>query len=453
MIVNKDFFIQFSMFLELRPCSVGAEQGISPLLLKNRLGQPQMAKARWRQRLGRRVGRIRWATRPTISARRLAFAIVVEGGRPEQVRQILRWCGVSTGSGRQLYEAMREVCRTIVALARESMAAARANLPPNTVIAFDGSWDHRRHGSKCLFSVISSQSGQVIEAAVVSKSRTDPSEILCESSTMMEAEGLRAVLPSLRQIPQITGYVHDNDAKARNIIQQSGWEITEFLDPGHAKKSFLRCLQKFEKENAKILRDIENALTHWMEILVHSHFTVEQKVFLWQNTMAHMSGNHQHCIHGPMIGPAWYLAGNPLAMQALKSFLDATQFIIEKCNGLYSTQSNESLHRRKLKFATKDVKWGFTWQARVMGAILSRNMIGWQFEVYRRLGLEDLPRDIEIALQQHDRQVNDRTIAVRTLAYRIVQNQQRNVRRNVQANQARQRQPLQYEANPYLPIE
>ena len=55
-----------------------------------------------------------------------------------------------------------------------------------------------------------------------------------------------------------------------------------------------------------------------------------------------------------------------VAMQALKGFLDATQFVIEKCCGIYSTQSNESLHRRKLKFATKDVKWGFTWHARAM---------------------------------------------------------------------------------------
>ena len=60
-----------------------------------------------------------------------------------------------------------------------------------------------------------------------------------------------------------------------------------------------------------------------------------------QNTFAYMCGNHQHCIHAPMMVPPWYLARNPLAMQALKSFLDAIQFIIEKCSGLYTTQYNE----------------------------------------------------------------------------------------------------------------
>ena len=80
-------------------------------------------------------------------------------------------------------------------------------------------------------------------------------------------------------------------------------------------------------------------------------------------------------------------------------------------------------------------------------------MIGWRFEVYRRLGLEELPRDIEIQLTRGEIQRNDRAVAVRTPEYRETQNQARNVRRNVQRNQTRQRQPLQYEENPYLRAE
>ena len=84
-----------------------------------------------------------------------------------------------------------------------------------------------------------------------------------------------------------------------------------------------------------------------------------------------------------------------------------------------------------------------------MAAILSRNMIGWRFEVYRRLGLEEL----QIQLTRGEIQRNDRAVAVRTPEYRETQNQARNVRRNVQRNQTRQRQPLQYEENPYLRAE
>ena len=402
---------------------------------------------------GRLTPQLRWGTESSTSARRLAFAILVEDGRPEPVRHIFRWCGVPVPTRQALYAAIREVWREIILLAHESMAVVRANLPRNTGIGFHGSWDHRRHGSKCLFAVICSQTGQVIEATVVTKSRTYPSEILCENSSIMEALALKTIVLRLQQLPQIVGYVHDNDGKARNIVQQAGWEIPEFLDPGHAKKSFLRCLQNFERENAKILRDIEEALIHWMEILVHSQLPVERKVFLWQNTLAHMAGWHQHCIHAPMDGPAWNLARYPVALDLLKRFLDATQFIIEKCTAVYNTQSNENLNRRKLKFATKDVKWGFTWHARVMGAVLSRNMIGWKFEIYRRLQLEALPRDLQIQLMNGEIQNYDRTLRVRTLQYRLEQNRRRNQRRNRQSNQTRRRQPLQYEDNPYLRAE
>ena len=54
-----------------------------------------------------------------------------------------------------------------------------------------------------------------------------------------------------------------------------------------------------------------------------------------------------------MIGPVWHMAGNPYAMSALKKFLDSTQFIIEKCNGLYNTQANESLNRKKIEIRLK----------------------------------------------------------------------------------------------------
>ena len=64
----------------------------------------------------------------------------------------------------------------------------------------------------------------------------------------MEALALKTIVLRLQQLPQIVGYVHDNDGKARNIVQQAEWEMPEFLDRGHAKKSFLRCCQNFERE-------------------------------------------------------------------------------------------------------------------------------------------------------------------------------------------------------------
>lgn len=409
-----------------------------------------MAKARWRRRNGLILARRRWTIRPNISARRMAFAIIVEGARPQQVCNVFRWCGLAVPTSAQIYSEMRIVCTHIKAMANESMAEARRHLPPHSVIAFDGSWDHRRRGKACLFSVICTQTGQVIESVVVTKDVTDPSQIFCEKSSLMEAKALQKLIPKLQTLPNIVGYVHDNDAKARTIIEQSGWQITEYLDPGHCKKSFLRSLQNFEKDNRNVLKTIEKALQHWMWILVHSNFTLQHKVLLWQNTLWHMAGWHQYCIHQPMIGPAWHMAGNPYAMSALKKFLDSTQFIIEKCNGLYNTQANESLNRKKLKFASKDVRWGFSWDARVMAAVLSKNTIGWKFELYQRLGLDALPEEIGANLRRQEWAAYGRSILVKTQKYRMKRNEKRMMWRRGEQNRMGRPVPLEYERNPYL---
>ena len=409
-----------------------------------------MAKARIRARAGRRGAARRWRTdQVLVNARRLAFAIIVEGAHPEQVMNIMSWCGLRVPSRQAVYNAMRPICQDICRLARTSMNEAIEAMPDNTVISFDGSWDHRRGGNSCLFSVICSQTGAVIEAMVITKKLTSPSQIFCEKSALMEAAGVHEMITRLMHIPKIVGYVHDDDGKARTLIQRSGWGITEYLDPGHAKKSFLRSLQKFEKDHGKILRAIEGPLEHWMMILIHSEFTVEQKVQLWENTLSHMAGDHTRCIHGPMDGPAWDMAGNELAMDTLKKFLDSTRYIIEKCNALYNTQSNESLNKKKLKYATRDVKWGFTWEARMMCAVLSKNMMNWKNRLYEMQGLDRLPLDAEIRLRQREIQYYGRSVLVRTPEYREERNRQRRERHRRGTTLLRQEAALQYEQNPY----
>jgi hypothetical protein len=80
----------------------------------------------------------------------------------------------------------------------------------------------------------------------------------CAPETL-EVIALIHLLPELMQLPQIVGYVHDNDAKTRKVIRESGWGIQEFLDPGHASNSFQKALQK-----ASFNEDISSRLTRWM---------------------------------------------------------------------------------------------------------------------------------------------------------------------------------------------
>ena len=74
----------------------------------------------------------------------------------------------------------------------------------------------------------------------------------------------------------------------------------------------------------------------------------------------------------------------------LKKFLESTEFILECADPLYSTQINEAFHRIKLKYASKDVKWGFAWESRMCYAILDKNESHWKQKLYNFLWLPEL---------------------------------------------------------------
>ena len=73
-------------------------------------------------------------------------------------------------------------------MAKESAQKYANLMEKNAIITLDGAWDHRRHGSCCIVTLID---------------------------------------------------VHDNDhdGVTRKIIEESNWKITEVLDVGHAVKS------------------------------------------------------------------------------------------------------------------------------------------------------------------------------------------------------------------------
>ena len=51
-------------------------------------------------------------------------------------------------------------------------------------------------------------------------------------------------------------------------------------------------------------------------------------------------------------------------------------------------------------YATKDVKWGNSWKARMMCAILDRNMVNWKLALYQKLGLPPLSEEVVRRIQQ-----------------------------------------------------
>ena len=350
---------------------------------------------------GQKAANARWHPEPiVIDPVTFAFSQLVEGGHPEKSLRMLEWNNIIVRNHDKIYDAIQFIGQQIIELTGQSMEYERQNLPEDCVISFDGSWNHRRRGSQCLFSVICRQTGRVIESIILSNKVEEDNPNFCAHSNLMEAHGLKIAINKLRTLPQIRGYVHDNDAKARKIMQDSGWGLTEYLDPGHALKCFDRRLTKLNRKHANVLKGIEGSLRKWIRALIRYDGTTEEKVNLWLNSVRHYMGDHTLCLHEQRECRIWDKATDQNAVQILREFLEDTKFIIEYCNTEFDTQSNESLHKLKLKYATKDVKWGDSWKARMMCAVLDRNMVNWKLALYEKLDLPPLSPEVVRRIQQ-----------------------------------------------------
>ena len=143
-----------------------------------------------------------------------AFSQLVEGGHPEKSLRMLEWNNIIVRNHDKIYDAIQFIGQQIIELTGQSMEYERQNLPEDCVISFDGSWNHRRRGSQCLFSVIYRQTGRVIESIIVSNKAEEDDHNFCVHSNLMEAHGFKIAINKLRTLSQIRGYVHGNDAKA-----------------------------------------------------------------------------------------------------------------------------------------------------------------------------------------------------------------------------------------------
>ena len=333
----------------------------------------------------------RQETHPKVlEARRVAFSILIEGLQPYSFLRGLAWNDCTIQRPKLVFKEMMNIGDEIIQMARHSMEKARESITPGTVISFDGSWDHRRRGSNCILAVFSCQTQKIIECQVVSNKVAPTSENFCESPTLMESKALSLVIPRLKGDDRICGYVHDLDAKASKMIEDAGWEIRGYLDPGHCMKAFKKRLTKFEEENHGILKGIEGSLIRWMGTVMHYDGPVEEKLELWRNCVKHYIGDHTHCLHGHVPVHYWDKATEKGAVDALKKFVTSTEFIIESCSTEFDTQSNESFNRTKLKYATKDVKWGKSWEYRMMCAVLDRNEAYWKLKLFDRLQIGEM---------------------------------------------------------------
>jgi hypothetical protein len=70
----------------------------------------------------------------------------------------------------------------------------------------------------------------------------------------------------LKKCPQISAYVDNNGAKARKLFRDEWPKLREYVDTGHAIKSFERSFAKF----AKVLKPVKGSLESFMHILLRT---------------------------------------------------------------------------------------------------------------------------------------------------------------------------------------
>jgi hypothetical protein len=364
----------------------------------------------------------------------------VAGEQPNKLFEALAWNNCDPTCFSEVNGHLKTIGDKIIEMARISCNQELKDLHPGTVISFDGSWDHRRNGGKCCVSVFSQRTHKVVDYIVIE--RAD-----CPISQNMEVAGLKIMFERLRNCLAISGYVHDKDAKATKAIRDLKWNIEEYLDPSHSVKSFQRQLNKHKTTFSP---KIQESLRKMMQNILNMKATTEQKTGYWLNCTKHFLGDHLGCPkpHSNP-SPVWQqLAESAVLQNELNGFLEKTKKIIQMCDPRYSTQVNESFNRSKLKYATKDVKWKFTWAARIACAVLDRNLPHWKLTLYDSLGLGTLDHGARAYL----RRIEDKRLMQKFLRSSEAWNAYRRSERRKLKAKPKVGQPageLGYKPNPY----
>lgn len=286
----------------------------------------------------------------------------------------------------KFYYIQKLISPIILSAARKNIIKNQKQMSENTVISFDGSWDHRRDGKFCIVEAFDTKNKKIIDFEIVAKKTMKNSEGTFEgASNQMEIECVKKIVKRLKGNSKIIGYVHDQDSKLSKFMEEN-WNIKEYIDPNHANKSFNNKFDSYKQGNKKdvkkgVLNGVQKSLTKYRNILIKSNFSEEEKISLWFNAIEHYKGNHKFCIHEPYNNkeeeykdlPKWARNINNEKLNALRIFLNDTVKYINKVNLTYNTQLNEAFHSLKSEIAPKTISWVKSYHARMAVAVLRFN--------------------------------------------------------------------------------
>ncbi len=295
-------------------------------------------------------------------------------------------------SEKVFYEYQNLIADTIIQLARESALKYSKSISENTIVSLDGAWDHRRHGSTCIVTMIDINTRKIIDFAINSVPKQFVIGTTNEPSRNLEKVGVFQIAERWKSSQKVTQYVHDNDGVSRNIITESGWKITEALDPGHAIKAIKKNLENFNKNNGKPFYRLQESIGRFLEILFRNNtISKEQRLIYYNHIPYHYLGNHSLCQHPNNTKCRKYSGKNDeLFKKKLIEFLEKNKHYAEKVNPNIHTQNNECFNHLKTKYLNKNIKYSTSTEMRLSLAILNWNEDDWINMIYEKLDLEPL---------------------------------------------------------------
>ena len=199
---------------------------------------------------------VRWqsSNNPTITQIQFVLATLITGLTFSRALKFLTFLGRSdlTISEKVFYGTQKFIQQDILKLTHSNLEKYRNNISKNTVISIDGNWDHRRNGKFCVAEAIDLNQNKIIAYSIVDRPTMKNKEANFKNAEKQKTECATNIINMLSSNQNITGYVHDLDAKTKQIFSQK-WNISEFIDPNHSEKSFIRKFEKYNSGKSKII--------------------------------------------------------------------------------------------------------------------------------------------------------------------------------------------------------
>jgi hypothetical protein len=259
-------------------------------------------------------------------------------------------------------------------------------------VAFDGSWGHRRNADQCFGAFIAyppdlehAAHGKVVEFDFAIRGVRGLTGNYIGSSQGMETAVLELMANRWKGDPRVTGFVHDQDAKAIKTIRDLGWDVTEYRDHNHVFKSIFETAWKNcnfvdveepvkpgkkapkKKRRRWALSGLKTALMKHLRFCLNKEFDTEEDR---RNTWF---GAEEHYIHPKSEEGAWKLRDDEVSRRQLHEFLVQIWAKVPELQTAFSTQACESLNALKAKCAKKEQNFTTSWEARCALAVLIMN--------------------------------------------------------------------------------